>query len=154
VTEEETQEHKKHGKELNNLVWRLLQKKDRSADEDATMVHAAHASCYHWSVAGTAVNAARGEWLVSHVYSVLERQEPALHHARKCLEICRANEIDGFDIAYAHEGMARALAASRQKGESEKHYRLAQEAGNRIEEEEDRDLFFQDFKAGPWYGLD
>jgi hypothetical protein len=153
VTEEEKQEHRRLGKELNNLVWQLLQKKDRTADEDETMVHAAHASCYHWSVAGTAVNVARGEWLISHVYALLERAGPALHHAKRCLETVRANEIGDFDLAYAHEGMARALAANRQKAEFEKYFRLSQEAGARIQEEEDRDLFYQDFKAEPWFGM-
>ena len=153
VTDEEKDVHKKFGKEFNNLVWRLLQKSDRSDEESETMIHAAHASCHHWQLAGTPLNSARGEWLISHAYAHVGRERSALHHARRCLQICKDNEIGGFDIAYAHEGMARALAASGQKSEAEKHLRMAKEAGARIEEEEDRDLFFQDLKAEPWFGL-
>ena len=37
------------------------------------MIHAAHASRYHWSQVGTKANLARGEWQVSRVYTVLGR---------------------------------------------------------------------------------
>ena len=55
-------------------------------EDDARMVDAAHASQYHWREAGDQPET-RGEWLVSHVYAVLGRPEPALHHARRCLEL-------------------------------------------------------------------
>lgn len=152
VTDDEKSGEKKLGKELNNLVWQLLQK-DRTEEDDQRMIHAAHASCYHWSIGGTVVNISRGEWLISHAYAVLGRSEPALHHARRCFQICKENEIGDFDIAYAYEGLARALAAAGQKAEADRQLVLAREAGGRIAEEEDRDMFFQDLKSGPWYGL-
>ena len=72
------------------------------------MLDAPHASRFHWGEVGTAVNLARGEWQVSHVYAVLNRAEPALYHARRCLAICEANAIGDFDLAYAYEAIARA----------------------------------------------
>jgi hypothetical protein len=97
-------------KELFNGVWALLQNEDRTVDEDDRMVHMAHASCHHWGEVGTAVHRARGEWQCSRVYATLERGEPALHHARRALEVCTANGIGGFDLAFCHEAMARASA--------------------------------------------
>ena len=95
---------------LFNGVWALLEKDDRTADEDDRMVHMAHASCHHWIEVGTAVNRVRGEWQCSRVYSTLERGEPALHHARRALEICIASGIGDVDLAFCHEAMARASA--------------------------------------------
>ena len=69
---------------LFNQVWALLEKPDRSAGDDDQMVHAAHASRYHWGMVGGPVQWARGEWQCSRVYAVLGRVEPALHHARRC----------------------------------------------------------------------
>ena len=43
-------------------------------------------SQYHWREVGGPPET-RGEWLVSHVYAVLGRPEPALDHARRCLEL-------------------------------------------------------------------
>src|SRR6266550_8265917 len=78
---------------LFNLVWDLLDLPSRTPDEDELMVNAAHASLYHWVQVGEPVNEARGEWQVSHVYAVLHRYEPALHHARRSLAICERDGI-------------------------------------------------------------
>jgi hypothetical protein len=145
--------NQKFAVELNNMVWNLLEKKDRTAQEEETMVHAAHASCYHWSKVGTAVNLQRGEWLISHVYAVLNRPEPALHHAKLCMELTKENNLVDFDLAYAYEGMARAYACSQEKAESEKYIKLAKEAGEKIKNKEDKDIFFGDFESGPWYTI-
>lgn len=39
--------HKKFAVDLFNLVWSLLDKKNRTKEEDDKMVHAAHASRFH-----------------------------------------------------------------------------------------------------------
>jgi hypothetical protein len=145
--------HKKFSVELNNLVWNLLGKKDRTKQEDETMIHAAHGSYFHWSKVGTAVNLQRGEWLVSHVYAVLNRPEPALHHAKLCMELTKENKLIDFDLAYAYEGMARAYASAGEKSESQEYIKLAKEAGEKIKNKEDKDIFFGDFEAGPWYNM-
>lgn len=119
------------------------------------MLWAAYASLYHWSLVGTPANAARGEWLISRVYSVQHRPEPALFHARKSLQICEQNPgcIEDFDWAYAYEGMARALALSAQGPAAGEYRARAQEAGEKIKDRESRDIFFGDLKAPPWFGL-
>jgi hypothetical protein len=94
--------------DLFNHVWTLIETPDRTPQQDVEMIHAAHASRHHWGEVGTPVNFARGEWQVSRVYSLLGRGEPALVHARLCLETCVEHGIGDFDIAYAHEAMARA----------------------------------------------
>jgi hypothetical protein len=98
------------GVDLFNHVWTLMDKADRTPDEDAQMLHAAHASVHHWSKAGTEINLARGEWQVSRVYTVLSRGEPALWHAQRCLELCTRIAAKDWDLGYAHEAMARAYA--------------------------------------------
>ena len=72
------------------------------------MVHAAHASRYHWGQVGGPEQLAIGEWQCARVYSVLGRAEPALHHARRCLEIATAGDVPDWLVASAHEGLARA----------------------------------------------
>jgi len=41
------------------------------------MIHAAHASRFHWGEIGKPINLGRGEWQISRVYSVLNRPESA-----------------------------------------------------------------------------
>lgn len=93
--------HKQFAVNLFNHTWDLLEKKDRTEDEIDEMIHSAHASRYHWGQIGTPINFERGEWQISRVYSVLNKAEPALYHAKRCLDICEKNSIADFDLAIA-----------------------------------------------------
>ena len=141
------EEHKKFAVGLFNLAWSLLNKKDRTKEEDDKMIHAAHASRFHWGEIGTPVHFERGEWQISRVYSVLKRSEPALYHAQRCLEICKEDNIGDFDVAFANEALARAYAVAGQGAECRKYAELAEKAGKQIKEKEDRDIFFSEFKT-------
>lgn len=141
--------HKKKAVDLFNLVWSFLDKKERTKQEDDKMVHAAHASRFHWGEIGTPLEFERGEWQISRVYSVLNRPQPALYHARRCLEICQENKIGDFDIAFAYEAMARAYAVAREKSEREKYIKLAKAAGEDIKGKENKDYFLGDLKTIP-----
>lgn len=135
------EEHKKFAVGLFNFTWSLLDKKDRTEEEDDKMIHAAHASRYHWGEIGKPVHFERGEWQISRVYSVLKRSEPALYHAKRCLAICKETKIGDFDIAFAYEAMARAHARAGDKSECQKFLQLAKEAGEKIKKKEDREYF-------------
>ena len=143
--------HKRAAITLFNLVWSLLDKKDRTKQEDDKMVHAVHASRFHWGEIGTPVEFERGEWQISRVYSVLNRPGSALYHAKRCLDICKEHNIGDFDIAFAYEAMARAHAVAGDKSDCEKYIKLAKEAGEQIKKKEDKDLFFGDLKTVPGY---
>ena len=154
MTEEKFTEqefHKKMGVSLFNRTWNLLDKEERTKEEEDAMVHAAHASRFHWGEIGTPLEFERGEWQVSHVYSVLNRPESALYHAQRCLEICTENNIKDFDIAFAYEAVARAYAVAGNELESKKYIELAKEAGEKIEEKGDKDYFFSELKTIPGY---
>ena len=141
------EDHRKFAVNCFNLTWSLLDKKNRTKEEDDKMVHTAHASCYHWGEIGTPLEFERGEWQISRVYSVLERGEPALYHAKRCLEICKENNIEDFDIGFAYEAMARACVIMGNKKECEKNIELAREAAEQIKKKEDKDYFLSELKT-------
>ncbi len=113
------------------------------------MIHAAHASRYHWSVVGKPINHSIGEWQISHVYAVLRRPEPAMYHAAACLSICRAHHLLGFPLAFAYEACARAAAVGRRPRERDRFVKQAQAAGAKIEDAEDRELLLADLATIP-----
>jgi len=49
------------------------------------------------------VHAQRGQWLLAHVYTVLEQPDLAMQHASRCMEFTEVNptEMKDFDLAYA-----------------------------------------------------
>ena len=65
--------HKKQAVSLFNSTWDLIDKKERSKQEEIEMIHMAHASRYHWGQIGGAVEKARGEWQISRVYAVFRQ---------------------------------------------------------------------------------
>lgn len=129
---------------LFNHVWTLMETTDRTPDQTDEMIHAAHASRYHWGNVGDAANRARGEWQCSRVYSVLGRGEPALWHARRCLEICEHDGIGDWDLAFAYEALARASRVAGDREARDRYLELAREAGAQIKEAEDRQLLEAD----------
>lgn len=139
--------HKKFAVDCFNLVWTLMDKKDRTKDEDDRMVHAAHCSRFHWGETGTPVEFERGEWQISRVYTVVKRPESALYHAERCLKICQENNIGDWDIAFAYEAMARAYATAGQRAECKKYIELANDAGEQIKDKGDRDYLFSELKT-------
>ena len=130
-----------------NTTWTLLEKQGRTREEDDEMVHCAHASSYHWAHVGTVANRARGEWQCSRVYAILGRPEPALHHARRCLELVEAEpaEMEEFDLPAAYEALARAHAVAGERDEARRYVELGRDLTARIADEDDRRLLEADF---------
>ena len=134
------------GVDLFNEVWRLIE----SREDDDRMLHAAHASRYHWGESPDCrpANLARGEWQISRVYVVLGRAEPAIWHARRCLDHCEEAGLGDWDLAYAYEALARAHALAR-SGESADWKAKARAAGDAIADAEDREHFEEDYATLP-----
>jgi hypothetical protein len=141
---DELEVHKKLARDLFNYVWDLMEKTDRSSQDEDTMIHAAHASRFHWGIAGTPLHFARGEWQISRVYSILKRFEPALYHAKRCVDLCLEHDLGNFDLAYGYEAMARAFTIQGDSEQSRIYLQLATEIGEKIENQKDKNLLFAD----------
>jgi hypothetical protein len=136
-------EERQLGVDLFNATWRLIE----SREDDALMVHTAHASARHWATAPecTPANRARSEWLCSRVYAVVGRAEPALQHARACLEWCERHELGDWDLAFAYEALARAASLAGDDAGAADY--VAQARSVAIEDAEDRELLERDLAS-------
>jgi DNA-binding transcriptional MerR regulator len=135
--------HRRLGVELFNHVWRLLETEDRTPEQDDEMVHAAHASRWHWSRTGVPdlpQRLAVGEWQCSRVYAVLGRGEGALHHARRCLALVEAGGLEDWMTASAYEAMARASFVAGDSAAFEDWRARARDATAAIADEEEREV--------------
>lgn len=110
------------------------------------MIHGAHASCYHWSKVGNATNLSIGEWQISRVYAVLKRPEPALYHARRCLEISEQNKLPAFNLGYAHEALARALSLTHDPA-AQQHLDQAHQHATAITDPEEQKVLLADLQT-------
>jgi DNA-binding transcriptional MerR regulator len=135
------------GIDLFNRCWTLMEKTDRGREDDDEMVHCAHASAYFWLQVGTRANRARSEWQCSRVYAILGRVEPALDHARRCLEIVEASpeEMEEFDLPAAYEALGRAHSVAGDLDEARRYVGLGRAETAKIADEDDRGIMEADF---------
>jgi hypothetical protein len=139
--------HRQFAVDLFNRVWELLEKEERTDDENIRMLHAAHASRFHWGEIGTSLEIERGEWQVSRVYSVLNHPQPAIYHAELCLEICKSHGIGDFDLAFAYEALSRAYTVAGDFKKSQEYIELGKQAGSQITDNEDQEYFFRELQS-------
>jgi hypothetical protein len=140
-------EHRRLGSELYNRTWELL---ESGADPDE-IAATAHASAYHWlhAAGATTANAARSHWLCSHVYAVLGRPEPALHHAARCLALVEnaPREMEDFDLPAAYEALARAHAVAGGGDEARRFLQLGRAEAAKMADAEDREHLESQFAS-------
>ena len=82
--------------------------------------------------------------------------EPALYHARRVLDLCQHNGVGDFDLAFAHEALARASAIAGDADRAREHTKQALAAAEDIADHDDRDLVLADLETipGQQLGLD
>lgn len=142
-------------KSIYNGIWGLLEKPDRSANENEIMLLSAFASLYHWKQFGSSVHFQRGYWMISRVYQALGDANQALYWAKKCQAITdnQSSDMEDFDLAFAQEGLARAYALSEDLEKAKEHYQKAVNLGEAIQGPEDKKIFQGDLNSGGWFGL-
>ncbi len=104
--------HRRLAAQAFNSTWDLIDEADRTDDDDVAMLLSAMASRWHWSQVPDAEPAQRatGDWQVAHVCSLLGYGDLALRFALRGLAVATAEQWDGWRLASAHEGVARAYA--------------------------------------------
>jgi len=102
--------HRHFSADCFNRTWTLIEKADRTADDNEAMILCALASLWHWTQRPdcTDVNLSVGHWQVSRVYALAGQGDNAMRHAGRSLAL--AAGASSFYIGYAHEAVARAAA--------------------------------------------
>ncbi len=131
-------------------MWTLLEKDDRSERESGSDGRCrARLSVLLGGRSASPSTTLRGEWQISRVYATVARAEPALYHARRCLEICEKHRIGGFDLAYAHEALARAHDLAGDRDLAADNARRAHASAQSVTDDEDRELLLSDLASLP-----
>lgn len=103
------QDTKKKAIDAFNTTWDLIDKEERTKEDDVVMVEQALLSRKLWEQAGgTVLHIVRGDWLISHVCSILGDGKNALKYAKTCYGLTLQYKIDDFDLVFAYEAMAYA----------------------------------------------
>ena len=151
--------HRWFGVELNNEVWDLIDDgigPDSPVEDRELVLYGAYAAARHWHEAGTEANRARGEHLISRAATAVGEPATALRHARRCLELVEAHPdvMADWDVPFAYEALARALAATGGPAAGAEHRATAERLTAALADPEDRKILEGELRRAPWFGLD
>lgn len=121
--------HREIGVNRFNATWDLIDMgRKRSPDDDVEMLLSAMTSRWHWGRVGGPEEMTTGDWQIAHVASLLGLGDLALLFASRNLTTAEAQGWDGWRLASAHEGMARASAVRGDAIGRQRHVDAAQAA--------------------------
>lgn len=141
------QMHRQFAKDCYNGTWALMEKANRTPEETHKMIAMTYASLYHWSEIGTALNLARGHWQISRVWAIIGEGQNALKHGMVCLNLCELNDLPVFDLAYAHEALARAAAIMGDEHALAYHLSESSQLAEQVTNVQEREYLFNDLKT-------
>ena len=137
---DEQQAHQYFAIQAFNGAWELIEKAERTTDDDAEMLERAFTSRWHWGHVGGEEQLATGEWQIAHVASLLGMGALAQVYARRAFARCEREGWGDWQRASMLEGMARAAAAAGDATEHAKYFALAEGAVAAIAEDEEREV--------------
>jgi len=127
-----------------NSAWELIDKSDRSAEEERLMVALNQASIYHWLNRPDCdpQRLSVGYWQASRIQSILGNASEARRHAEVCLSYSAA--LAPFYLGYAHEAMARALLLTGDAAAGAEHLAQAMALARTIDNQDEREVLESD----------
>ena len=132
-----------------NKNWDLIDKTNRTPEEDEEMIRLSLASTWHWTQREdcTDQNLSVGYWQISRVYALLGQADNALRYGKKCLEVSQSEGIPPFYLGYAYEALARAEAVSGKKKEKDEYLRKAKLIADKLTKEDGKQMLVDDLET-------
>lgn len=129
-----------------NQAWELIDKPERTAEEDEAMVQLSLASTWHWTQREdcTPANLSIGYWQTARIYTLIGQVGNARYYAQRCLTTCLEAELPPFYTAYAYEALARAEATAGNVEKSKEYLASAQKETQRVVDEDSRKMLLAD----------
>jgi hypothetical protein len=130
-----------------NRAWDLIEKKDRTPEDDRMMVSLNQASLFHWSQRPDNDDKRRsvGYWQASRIQALLGNAAEAHRYADVCLSY--SQELEPFYLGYAFEALARAAKLIGNTAESKQFLAAAAAQADRVSRKEDRALLESDLDS-------
>jgi hypothetical protein len=148
--ETDGQDHKKLSADCFNRAWELLDKKQRTKEDDERMISLAHASLAHWRLREdcTDQNLSIGYWQLSRVYAVLGQGNNAARYGGLCLHV--SGKEPPFYLAYAHEALARAALINERRELFDQHLAEAKALAAKVTDADEKKLLEDDLARLVW----
>jgi len=127
-----------------NRAWDLIEKDDRTAEDDRLMVALSQASIFHWTERPdcTARNMSIGYWQASRIAALVGDAAGAARHAETCM--AHSADLLPFYRGYANEAVARAALLEGDDSRAAANLAAAEALLSQISRQEDRERLAAD----------
>lgn len=141
--------HKYFSANCFNKAWDLIDKEDRTSEEDEDMIRLSLASHYHWTQRPdySSTKAAIGYWQTARIYAILNQMENAVRYGHLCLEVSQNEGVPPFYLGFAYEALARAAAVAGNEQEMNDYLNLARATAEMVNEADDRKMLLDDLET-------
>jgi hypothetical protein len=132
-----------------NSAWDLIDKSDRTPEEDIEMLHRAIAGLWHWTQRAdcSATNRSIGLWQVSRVYAVLGQADNARRYAELCRSTSESAGVEPFYLGYAYEALARAEVLAGNAERVNEYLGMANRLAGKVADEESKTALLRDLET-------
>ena len=122
----------------NNSAWDLIESAPHSEDDVEHMIHAAHASAWHWLQVGTPAHHVRALHLLTNAYAAAADGATALRYAQQAAALSEQHkhELTPFDQAMTEASLAAACSCAGEADRANSHGENVSSALSDLEEDE------------------
>lgn len=130
-----------------NKTWDLIEKTNRTREDDQRMLQCAFASLWHWTQREdcTDTQFSIGYWQISRVYALLGESVNAAEYAD--LSLSHAAHLAPFYRGYAHEALARAAMVEGRPERAAHHLKEAFALASQVPDVEERSMLEKDLQS-------
>lgn len=124
--------HKYFSAQCFNQAWGLIEKTDRTPEENEEMIQLSQASIWHWTQRDdcTDQNMSIGYWQASRIFAIIGDVVSARKYGEICLSYSK-NEPP-FYLGYAYEALARAEMVGGDEKKMNEYLSLAKEQLDKV----------------------
>jgi hypothetical protein len=141
-----TAAHRFFSTDCFNRAWDLIEKPNRTPDEDEEMILLSLASTWHWSQREDCepTHLSVGYWQTSRIFSILGKANAARRYGQLSLDRCQGDDFPPFYSGYAYEALARAESVAGNAEKMEEYQNLAREMADAVEDPDSRKMLLDD----------
>ncbi|KPJ61580.1 MAG: hypothetical protein AMJ46_00275 [Latescibacteria bacterium DG_63] len=131
-----------------NKCWALMEKKNRTPENEEDMILLTHTSLWHWKQRDDCqpLNLSIAYWQLGRAYCLAKNTAMAKYYGQKCVEISTEKSMPPFYVGYGYEVLAHASALEGNAREAEEYLRLANMELEKITIEKNKKLLKADLK--------
>lgn len=141
--------HKYFSAHCFNKAWDLMEKQNRTAQEDEEMVRLSLASHWHWTQREDYTNKEMSiaHWQTSRIYAILGQADNARRYAQLCLEASQGEVLPPFCLGYAYEALARAESVAGNGDKMEEYLHEARGVAEKMSDPDVKKQFLEDLNT-------